>query len=307
MDEKPWLPQCELSLRHFNQISRVTETNLRFSEAHVRKLGFKLAEMLSRGRVDDDRLIVPGSLHLADSVAESFQAMTSLRSSKVHEQFGILGISHVASLGTNWTTQRFFQRTRFSNRISTTIARQQLFGSLGQQSPNLSPLAFDPCDLHRIVGRCLVPHPGNDSGLGSLLNGNAFGSRHRPTTDRRGVIGHRSCQTVGKLGVVWMEGQKSDHCPQEVLDVFGLDLFTSLSSRLFPFGKLFCRSLCVEFSPNSINGDSRCPHSFGKGFAALLFLHDPMIASSFHTTSECGVSGWEQNPTLRCRQNFSIG
>ena len=104
-----------------------------------------------------------------------------------------------------------------------------------------------------------------------------------------------------------MEGQKSDHCPQEVLDVFGLDLFTSLSRRLFPFGELFCGSLGFKFNPNSINGGSRCPHSLGKGFAAPLFLHDPMIASSLHTTSECGVSGREQNPILRCRQNFAIG
>lgn len=69
------------SLRHFNQVRRLTETDLRLSNTHVGKLGFKLAEMLSRGRVDDDRLIVPGSLDLADSVAESFQATTSLRSS----------------------------------------------------------------------------------------------------------------------------------------------------------------------------------------------------------------------------------
>ena len=85
-----------------------------------------------------------------------------------------------------------------------------------------------------------MTHPGNDSSLGSLLDGNAFSSRHCPASDRSGVIGHGSCQTVGKLGVVWMEGQKSDHCPQEVLDVFGLDLFTSLSSRLFSFSELFC-------------------------------------------------------------------
>ncbi len=121
------------------------------------------------------------------------------------------------------------------------------------------------------------------------------------------MIGHGSCQTVGKLGVVWMEGQIRHHRTKEVLDVFGLDLFTSLSSRLFPFGELFCGSLGFEFTPNSINGGSRCPHSFGKGFAALLFLHDPMIASSLHTTSESGVSGREQNPTLRSRQNFAVG
>ncbi len=104
-----------------------------------------------------------------------------------------------------------------------------------------------------------------------------------------------------------MEGKISHHRTKEVFDVFGLDLFTSLSRRLFPFGELLSGSLCVEFNTNSINGGSRCPHSFGKDFAALLFLHDPMITSSLHTTSEGCISGREQNPTLRCRQNFAVG
>ena len=102
-----------------------------------------------------------------------------------------------------------------------------------------------------------MTHPCNHCGFGPLLDWNAFGSRHRPATDRCGVIGHRTSEPLGKLGVVWMEGQKLHHGTKEVFDVFGLDFFTTLSSRLFPFGKLFCGSLGFEFNPNTINGGCR--------------------------------------------------
>lgn len=121
------------------------------------------------------------------------------------------------------------------------------------------------------------------------------------------MTGHSTSQAIAKFRVSWMEGKKFHHRTKEVLDVFGLDFFTSLSSRLFPFGELFRGSLCFEISPNSINGCSKRPHPFGKDFASLLFLHDPMIASGLHTTSECCISGWKQNPPLRCRQDFAIG
>src|SRR3989442_1230233 len=74
------------------------EHDLRFRKADVSELGLKLSQMSSRGRVDDDRLLVSDSLHLADAVAESLQATTSLRRAEVHEQLGTLGIRHDAGL-----------------------------------------------------------------------------------------------------------------------------------------------------------------------------------------------------------------
>ncbi len=152
-----------------------------------------------------------------------------------------------------------------------------------------------------------MTHPGDDGGFGPLLDRNAFGSRHRPATDRSGMIRHGSCQTVGKIRVDGMEGQKTHDRTIEILDILGLDLVTSLSSRLFPFCVLFRGSLGIEFRPNAINVGRRCPHTFGKDFASLLFLYNPMIARSLHTTSERGVSWREQNPILRRRQNFAVG
>src|SRR4051794_36630090 len=92
-----------------------------------------------------------------------------------------------------------------------------------------------------------VPHPSDDSSLGPLLNGNAFGRGHGPAADRRGMIGDGLCNSVAKIGVALLKSQETDDGPQEILDVFGLDLHTSASIGLLAFGETLGRSLSVEF------------------------------------------------------------
>jgi hypothetical protein len=57
-------------------------------------------------------------------------------------QSGVVGISSVVG------QQRLLEWTFFPNRLSTSIPTQQFMGSLGEHSPSLPPLAFDPGDDH---------------------------------------------------------------------------------------------------------------------------------------------------------------
>ncbi len=48
--------------------------------------------------------------------------------------------------------------------------------SLSEYSSRFAPFAFDAWDGHGVISGCLVAHPGNDGGFGSLLDGNSLRS-----------------------------------------------------------------------------------------------------------------------------------
>jgi hypothetical protein len=126
-------------------------------------------------------------------------------------------------------------------------------GSSRKHPANFSPLAFDPGYHHAVVACRLVPHPGDGSSLGSLLNGNSLGPGDRATANRRGMIGNFSCDSGGEIGVFFMEAQEQDHGPQKVLDVLGLGFVTATSIGFLPFGETFCGTLGFDFSTDAFN------------------------------------------------------
>ena len=75
------------------------------------------------------------------------------------------------------------------------------------------------------------------------------------------MIGHSVSESVSKLGVVRMEGQEFQDRSREVLDILGLDRFTSFCISHFSFGETLGGSLSFEFSPDSLNGRRGCPNA----------------------------------------------
>jgi hypothetical protein len=106
-----------------------------------------------------------------------------------------------------------------------------------------------------------MPQPSDDGSFGSSLDGDALRPGHRPAADRRGVIGDGTGQSLGNICVVGMKAQELDHCPQEILDVFGLRLFTAAGVGFFAVGMTFCGSLNFQFSTNPLDSRCRCPNA----------------------------------------------
>jgi len=59
-----------------------------------------------------------------------------------------------------------------------------------------------------VIGGRLVPHPGDDGGLGPLVARNARGPGHGAAADRRSVCGYSVGQLLGKVGIGRCEGQE---------------------------------------------------------------------------------------------------
>ncbi len=51
-----------------------------------------------------------------------------------------------------------------------------------------------------------MPHPGDDGRFSPLLDSDSFGPGNRAATHRRGVIGNRTGEPVGKISMIGMEG-----------------------------------------------------------------------------------------------------
>lgn len=129
-----------------------------------------------------------------------------------------------------------------------------------------------------------MPHPGDDSGLGTLLNRDSFRPGDRSTAHGRGVIGDGTGQFIGHVGMVGVEGQECQDRPVEILDVFGLLFVPASGIGLLAFCVPFGGPLGIEFGTDFVDGSCRCPNASGEDLPAFLLLHDPMIPDSFHSS-----------------------
>lgn len=157
--------------------------------------------------------------------------------------------------------QRLLQQAILSDRLRSTILAEQLLGSLGEHPPYLPPLALVPLDLHQLVGRGLVPHPGDDGRFGPLINGNSLRPGHRAAADRVGMIGYGTDESVGEIGVDGVECQELDYSCVKVLDVFGLSPVPASGIGLLPLCLALGGSLGLRFNSNALDGRCRCPNA----------------------------------------------
>jgi hypothetical protein len=73
-----------------------------------------------------------------------------------------------------------------------------------------------------LVGRGLVPHPGDDGGLGPALDRDAFRPGYRAAAHRGRVLGYGLGQPPGQVHVPRVERQEVEYGPAELLDIVGL-------------------------------------------------------------------------------------
>ena len=162
---------------------------------------------------------------------------------------------------------------------------------LCQYPSNFSSLAFDSLDFHRVVGRRLVTHPCDDGSFGSLLHWNPFGTCNCPAANWRGMFCYSMGKFMRQFRVIGMEIEKRHDSLEEVVDIRGLSCFPAPQvSSLFP-GVGVRGSFGFEIQANAGNGLGWCEDAFGKRLPAFLFLHDPVLASGFDSSSQCSIAG----------------
>ena len=101
--------------------------------------------------------------------------------------------------------------------LAPPVCDQEFFGPLGEHRADLSVLTLHAGDLHRVVARRQMPHPGNDSSLSPALDRNALSPGHSAVADRRGAACDGVGEFQGQRCVPLMERQD---CRQEVLGLF---------------------------------------------------------------------------------------
>jgi hypothetical protein len=104
-----------------------------------------------------------------------------------------------------------------------------------------------------------VPHPGDHSSFGSLLDRDALRSGHGAAANGRGMMGHDTGQLLGEIGVSGLKRQEFDHRPEEILDLLGLGLLTASGVGFL----LLCETLggSFGFEVRSNPFDGRCRDS----------------------------------------------
>jgi len=183
--------------------------------------------------------------------------------------------------------------TIFSDRITVSIAGEQLLGPLGQLATHLSAFAFDPWNHHAIVSGRPMTHPGDDRSFGTAFKGNSLGSSHCSRSNGRGMNRHSLSESISGLSMLWMERQKRDHRSVKIFDILRLDLFTALRSGHFSLGVTFRGSFGLKLRLNLLNGGRRRPNAPCEDSSSLFLGDDPMISCGLYTTSQSGVTGRE--------------
>jgi hypothetical protein len=114
-----------------------------------------------------------------------------------------------------------------------------------------------------------VPHPGDDSDFGTLLNGDAFGPGDGATSDRRGVVRNRTGQFVGHVAMAGVEGQECHDRPVEILDILGMGFVPASGVGFLTFGILFGGPFGFKVGTDVFDDRCRCPYAFGEGLSAF--------------------------------------
>jgi hypothetical protein len=198
------------------------------------------------------------------------------------------------------------KRTFLRNRSGMAVCLQQLFGSLSQHAPDLAAFAFDARNHHAVVAGGLVSHPGDDRGFSPLFDRNSPGSSDGSASDRGGMIGDNFCELTSDIGVAGVKcKERLDRCG-EVFDVFRLNFLAAFGIRLFSFGETRCGSFGVKFRAYPLNGRRRRPNTARENLAPPLLSNDPVISSRLDSSSQRGIAGWKQNPSVGGGQCLAI-
>jgi len=110
-----------------------------------------------------------------------------------------------------------------------------------------------------VEARGLVPHPGDDRGLGATLDRNALGAGDRAAADGRGVVRDGMGELQGQCRMPLMEREERQHGRLEVFDVLGLLDLTAFRVSRAASGVGVGRSFSDQILPHPLDGLPRGP------------------------------------------------
>lgn len=192
--------------------------------------------------------------------------------------------------------QRGGERAARRDVVPASVPLQHPTRTLGQLPPHLTTRAPDPHDAHVVVGRGLVPHPGDHGRLCALLHRDPLGPRHRAAPDGRGVRGHPRRQVPRHRLVPGVEPQEVKHRGLELLDVRGLLLGAALASGLQAPLVRGVRPLGVRRLSRPRNVLGRSPDPAGEVFPPPDLLHRPRRSQRLHRPGDTRVARGKQLP-----------
>ena len=203
-------------------------------------------------------------------------------------------------------SQCMLEWTIVGDLVALAISGQQFLGTPGQHATNFASLSFDAGNRHRIVGGCLMSHPGDDGCFGALLDRDPLGACHGSTADGCRMVGNGARHSFRQIAMTGMEIQISQHGIGKVFDIFDLSFLASLGVGLASLRVGFGGAFGFQIESNLGDSFGGCPKTFGKGSPPFLLLQQPMIARRLDTASQCGITGWTESLTRWNRQQASV-
>ncbi len=208
----------------------------------------------------------------------------------------VIGGTSLSSGSADSRGQRPLQRAGGRHVTAGAVAVEQGPAPLGQLPSDGPTLALDAGDDQVVVRRRLVPHPGDDGGLGPAVDGDPLGAGDGAAADRRGVGGDGVGQPLGHRGVPRGEGQEGEDGPAERADVIGLLAVPPDGGGGLLLGVGRRRPLGAEVVADGGDRGRGGPHAAGERAAADRLLHGPTGAGGLHPPRQAGVAGRHQGP-----------
>lgn len=192
------------------------------------------------------------------------------------------------------------------NRVAAPVSGEQTAGLLGKFAAHRTPFALASDDGALIVIGRLMTQPGDDRGLGALLEGNPTGAGDRPTADRHGMGGDRLGEAAGQCGVQRGETEKCLHRPSEVLGIVRLFPRAAGAAGFEFAGVGGIGAFGREIRAQSGEPIGRGPDAQREHATPLALAHDPARTVGLDASTEGGIAGREQGPPRRDGEDLAL-
>ena len=158
-----------------------------------------------------------------------------------------------------------------------------------------------------IISGRLVAHPGDDSRLGALLDGDALGAGDRSATDRHGVIGDSLGETIREVEVSFVKVEVLEDGGFEFLGVGDLGFFAAGATGIefLLVGGIF--ALGDEGGLEDLNPVGGCPDAAREFLPPLHLDHGPSGPVLFNAAAEGSVTRREESPVGRDGEGLARG
>ena len=181
--------------------------------------------------------------------------------------------------------------------MAAAVVAEQLVRTLGEQPAHFAAAAFDQRNSHLVIAGCLVAEPSDGGGLGSILDGNAFGAGDGAAAHGCRVGRDQIGEELGVAGVAGMKREERKHGGAKILDVVGLGDGAALAAGVEATGVGGIGALGFEFGAQGSDAVGGRPNAAGEPLATLQFDHGPGGTVGLEAPAKGGVAGRKQGPS----------